>query len=187
MFREDIYFKTAFCTFLLLAIFAFHIHSEVVRERCRICSGTGSVVCRTCGGKGSVRREGRNGAIQSRVCGNCHGNGRTNCSACGGNGWSYVEEKESENAHRVCTVCNGRGNVQCNQCLNSGWGIGKTGCNSCAGFGYKYTNILTGEKEVCAFCSGTGKRNWTNRLPFLQRNGIFWRVIHFRMELKINF
>lgn len=161
MFREDIYFKTAFCTFLLLAVFAFSIHSEVVRERCGICSGTGSVLCRTCGGKGSVRREGRNGAIQSRVCGNCHGNGRTNCSACGGNGWSYVEEKESENAHRVCTVCNGRGNIQCNQCLNSDWGIGYTGCNSCAEFGYKYTNILTGEKEVCTFCSGTGKRNCT--------------------------
>ena len=72
-----------------------------------------------------------------------------------------IEKKESENAHRVCTVCNGRGNIQCNQCLNSGWGIGKTACNSCAGFGYKYTNILTGEKEVCTFCSGSGKRNCT--------------------------
>lgn len=108
-------------------------------------------VCEVCDGSGIIR------------CDYCNGNGNRRCKACDGNGWYVIEynflskqSHEHKKSRYSCATCNGRGNVECFSCRDSHFGAGKQICYKCLGQGYKITNFLTGDKEICITCQGEG-------------------------------
>ena len=129
------------------------------RNPCVLCGGQGKIVCGRCNGAGTTTTRLRDGRTQRNVCAECGGQKLLVCAACAGQGWKNAPPPEPRRPERKnCATCNGRGNVECVQCRNSGYGAGKSGCTTCIGRGWTFTNILNGERETCVSCGGSGTK-----------------------------
>lgn len=151
--------------FFVLVIFTNLLFSYSEKNVCEVCDGSGIIRCDYCNGRGKImaQRGSNKTSREMKKCNYCNGNGNRRCKACDGNGWYVIEynflpkqSHEHKKSRYSCATCNGRGNVECFSCRDSHFGAGKQICYKCLGQGYKITNFLTGDKEICITCQGEG-------------------------------
>lgn len=151
--------------FIVILILSQLLFSYSEKHVCEVCGGSGILKCGYCSGHGKlmVQRRTNRTTREMKKCNHCNGSGNQRCKACDGNGWYMIEynfSPEQSHEHKTsrysCATCNGRGNVECPSCRDSHFGAGRQICYKCLGQGYKITNLLTGEKEVCIACQGEG-------------------------------
>lgn len=142
---------------LYVAIIELYEDTEVIKNECDYCYGSGDEQCDHCDGSG--RQECRSCDGETTIdCDSCDGSGNEECRYCDGRG-SETDTEEDDDGDEVeveveCVHCDGTGEDRCSDC----GGTGNFECPSCEGAGDEECGWCDGYgSSTCSNCDGTGE------------------------------